>query len=432
MTPVAGVSTVDAGAVTGPGAGAGVGTGPGVGVDPVEAFYERHPYPPPASAGRPPPRLPTPEAVRAEHHRIWPGRPVGSIRSVLVAGCGTAQAVRHALRRPAARIVGIDVSATSLHHTRALADRLGVTNLTLHRLPLEDVGGLGERFDHVVCTGVLHHLADPAAGLAALRRVLAPEGAVTLMVYARHGRVGVTMLRDYCRRLGVGSSPAELADLVATLRELPLGHPLGRLLREARDFADDDALADALCHPRERDYDVAELYGLVEAAGLRFGRWERQAPYLPQCGAIAGTPHAARVAARPAREQHALVELFRGTITRHTAIAHATDDPAGGVGPLDFTGGGAAVDRWVPIVVPTALVVEERLPAGAAAALIDRGQSHRDLVLFLDHDQLATYRAIDGRRTIGDLGPGAAALVERLWHHDLVVCDTTTAAGGPP
>src|SRR5829696_6414632 len=236
-----------------------------VGADPIEAFYERHPYPPPvAGLGPLAHRLGDERAVRAAHHRAWPGRPVDSIGSVLVAGCGTSQAVRHALRRPAAQVVGIDVSAASLAHTRALA--------------------------------------------------------------ASHG---VAMLQAYCRRLGVGTTPAEIADLVATLRELPLGHPLGRLLREARDFADDDALADALCSPRERTYDVPELVELIEDAGLRFGRWERQAPYLPDCGTISETPHAARIAALPTAEQYALVELFRGTIARHTVIAHHADDPGG-------------------------------------------------------------------------------------------------------
>jgi SAM-dependent methyltransferase len=399
-----------------------------VGADPIEAFYERHPYPPPvAGLGPLAQRLGDEWAVRAAHHRAWPGRPVGSIGSVLVAGCGTSQAVRHALRRPAAQVVGIDVSAASLAHTRTLADRHGVANLTLHRLAIEDVGELGAQFDHVVCTGVLHHLADPAAGLRALHGVLAQGGAVTLMVYGRYGRVGVSMLQAYCRQLGVGTTPAELADLVATLRELPLGHPLGRLLREARDFADDDALADALCSPRERTYDVPELVSLIEDAGLRFGRWERQAPYLPDCGTISETPHAARIAALPTLEQYALVELFRGTITRHTVIAHRADDPAGGT--LDFAD--PAVDRWVPVTVPTALAIEERLPPGAAAALIDSGHADTDLVLFVDRRGLATFRSIDGRRTVGELGPGAAALVERLWRHDLVVLDTTDAGSTP-
>jgi SAM-dependent methyltransferase len=391
--------------------------------DPIEAFYDRHPYPPPITELR----APGDRAVRAAHHAIWPARPVDSVRSVLVAGCGTAQAVRHALRRPGARVVGIDVSARSLEHARALADHHAVANLELRRIPIEAAGDLGERFDHVVCTGVLHHLADPGRGLHALREVLAPGGAVTLMVYARHGRAGVYLFQDYCRRLGVGTSAGDIADLVATLREVPPGHPLGRLLRESRDFADDGALADALCNPRDRAYTVPELLELLAGAGLRFSRWERQAPYLPDCGAMSETPHAARIAELPIAEQHALLELFRGTMTRHTAIAHAAGDAV--TAAPDF--GDPAAGGWVPVPVPSAIAVEERLPPGAAAALINRAHTDTDLVLFADRRAFDMFRSIDGERTIAELGTGALPFVERLWRHDLVALDTTRAAREP-
>ncbi|HEY1180067.1 MAG TPA: class I SAM-dependent methyltransferase, partial [Phytomonospora sp.] len=172
--------------------------------DVIERFYDRHPYPPPtadldavaAGSGGP-------LRGRAAHHLIWPERPLAAARRVLVAGCGTGQAARHALLRPGDKVVGIDVSASSIGHTRRLADRHGLDNLLLHRLAVEDAGELGETFDHVVCTGVLHHLADPLAGLRSLRAVLAPGGAITLMVYAPYGRAGVYLMQDYCRRLGV-------------------------------------------------------------------------------------------------------------------------------------------------------------------------------------------------------------------------------------
>jgi SAM-dependent methyltransferase len=396
-----------------------------VDADPIAAFYDRHPYPPPVAASGPVAGASGDEAsARIAHHLIWPERPPASVRAVLVAGCGTSQAVRHAQRYPAARVVGIDVSAAALRHSADLAARRGVKNLELHHLPIERVGELDERFDHVVCTGVLHHLADPPCGLRALRGVLADRGAMSLMVYAPYGRIGVSMVQEYCRRLGVGTSPGELAQLVATLRELPLGHPLSRLLRESRDFLDDDALADALCNPRDRTYSVPELLELVHAAGLRFGRWERQAPYLPDCGSISETPHAARIAGLPTEEQWALAELFRGTITRHSAILFQDDDPTSGA--LDFTAGG--IDAWVPVRVATAVAVHERLPPGVAAALLNRAHTDVDLVLFADARQLEIFRAIDGQRSIGELGPGAGSVVERLWRHDLVVCDTTRVA----
>ena len=289
--------------------------------------------------------------------------------------------------------MGIDVSESSVAHTRALAARHDVRNLEVRHLPIEAVEDLEERFDHIVCTGVLHHLADPDLGLSCLRDVLAPDGAVTLMVYARYGRTGVYMLQDYCRRVGVGTSSDELADLVDTLREIPLGHPLSRLLRESRDFADDDALADALLNPRDRAYSVPELFELIEGAGLRFGRWERQAPYLPDCGSPSETPHASRIGALPPPQQYAAVELLRGTAVRHTVIAFAADDAASG--EIDF--GEVGVGRWVPIRTTTSVAVEERLPPGAAAALLNRAHSDSDLVLFVDRFQLEMFRTIDGR-----------------------------------
>jgi hypothetical protein len=243
------------------------------------------------------------------------------------------------------------------------------------------------------------------------------------MVYAEHGRVGVAMLQEYCRRLGVTTSADDVEELIESMREVPLGHPIRRLLREGRDFADNDAVADALCNPRERSYDVPAVLALLDGAGLRFGRWEFQAPYLPDCGTISETPHAARIAALPLVEQYAVVELFRGTVSRHTAIAfRADDDPTS----IDFEHDDVA--RWIPIAAPTAIAVEERLPPGAAAALLNRAHIDTDLVMFVDQHELGMFRAIDGRRTVGELGGDAVAFVRRLWRHDLVVVDTTGTA----
>ncbi len=85
------------------------------------------------------------------------------------------QAAHYAVRWPRARVVGIDLSATSIAHSRELQRKYGLENLELRQLPIERAGELGESFDYVVCTGVLHHLSDPDAGLRALRDVLRPR-----------------------------------------------------------------------------------------------------------------------------------------------------------------------------------------------------------------------------------------------------------------
>ena len=178
--------------------------------DPVSELYTLRPYPPPvANLDRARDEWRDEARHRAEYHLVWPGKPFRAELDILIAGCGTWQAAKYAVCRPASRVLGIDVSATSIEHTEKLKRQYDVTNLELRQLSIERIGETERRFDLIVCTGVLHHLADPDAGLRALRSALKPDGALYLMVYAPFGRAGVYMLQDYCRQLGIGTSEHE-------------------------------------------------------------------------------------------------------------------------------------------------------------------------------------------------------------------------------
>ncbi len=392
--------------------------------DRVTTFYNRHPYPPPITDLEPYARSwQDGTRQRVDHHLMWSSTEFRGDHTILVAGCGTSQAAKYAIRYPEARVVGVDVSITSIEHTRALAERHGLENVELHVLPISHVGELRMAFDQIVCTGVLHHLADPDEGLRALSDVLTIDGALNLMVYAPYGRAGVYIIQDYCQRLGIGTSPEEIEELVATLRELPVGHPLSYRLRSTPDFQDPDALADALLHPRDRSYSVPEVFEFVRASGLEFGRWVRQAPYLPTCGSLAMVPHGDRISALPLEEQHAAVELFRGTITRHSFIAHRSDRAIGS--QVSFQGD--EWQRYVPIRPDTVISVEERLPDGAAAALLNRAHECPDLVLFVDQNERRMFDAVDGTTRLEAIADADRDFFKRLWEHDLVVFDTSAA-----
>src|SRR4029434_4244129 len=99
-------------------------------------------------------------------------------------------------------------------------------------------------------------------------------------------------------------------ELVDALRALPPRHPLETLLREAPDFRQAAALADALLHPQDRAFSVPQLFDFISSAGLTFSRWVRQAPYSPRCGVMAQLPHASRIAALEPAQQFAAAELF--------------------------------------------------------------------------------------------------------------------------
>src|SRR5271154_5958621 len=130
----------------------------------IRAFYESHPYPPPIETlERRLDRYRDPHRRRAQNLLLWPLEKPRPDRSILVAGCGTSQAARHALMEPDARVTAIDISESSLRHTRDLQQKHDIRNLQLHRLAIERIAELGRTFDQIVCTGVLHHLRDPDA-----------------------------------------------------------------------------------------------------------------------------------------------------------------------------------------------------------------------------------------------------------------------------
>ena len=402
----------------------------------VRSFYERYPYPPPLDSLDAYRRhWQDPQRRRADYHLFWPARSYRDDFSILIAGCGTSQAAKHALRWRAARVIGIDFSAASVGCTQALQRQYDLDNLEVHHLPIERVGELGMSFDQIVCTGVLHHLPDPHAGLRSLAGVLKADGVMHLMVYAKYGRTGVYMLQEFCRRIGIEATDDGMRDLLAALEALPREHPLGRLLRHGLDFRHRAALADALLHPQDRAYSVPELFDFLENGGLRFGRWVRQAPYSPRCGALATIAQVGRLAELPAADQSAAAELFRGTMVRHTLTAHRHDQ-TGDRHRISFTD-----DAWlgyVPIRMPDTVCLHERLPAGAAAVLINQRHTDTDLFMPLDSGEKRLFDAIDGERSIIDLvertrpSEGdtprleiARGFFERLWWFDQVVFDAS-------
>ncbi len=107
--------------------------------------------------------------------------------SVLDLGCGPGHdLVGFATRSAAGRIIGADVSTSSLSEAAARCDLHGreVEFIQLApenpKLPLPD-----ESIDLVHCSGVIHHIPEPAATLKEIFRVLKPRGRFRCMNYNR-------------------------------------------------------------------------------------------------------------------------------------------------------------------------------------------------------------------------------------------------------
>ena len=111
--------------------------------------------------------------------------PAGSM--VLEAGCGTgSQTILLARNNPDSRFLSIDLSPGSLLQAEEAVRAAGLTNVRFGQADIFNLPFGEEAFDQIFVCFVLEHLADPAAALGCLRRVLKKGGEITV-VEGDHG-----------------------------------------------------------------------------------------------------------------------------------------------------------------------------------------------------------------------------------------------------
>jgi SAM-dependent methyltransferase len=296
--------------------------------DPVQDQYEAYPYPArdPQEEKR---RLVegSPGHILELNHYLFAGR--RDFRQpfrALFAGGGTGDGAIMLAQQLAdagapAELVHLDVSAAARRIAEARAAERGLVSIRFVTAPIESIPALDlGRFDYIDCCGVLHHLADPAAGLAILAGALEAGGGIGLMVYGALGRTGVYHMQALLRLL-VGEAPlAERVGLARrVLRRLPPTNWLARNPAVADHLRGDDAgLVDLLLHARDRAYLVPELRALVEGAGLGLAGLVEPWRYDP-ASYLADPALDARFAGLDRWQRAAAAELLAGNIKTHIA-----------------------------------------------------------------------------------------------------------------
>ena len=192
--------------------------------------------------------------------------------AVWVAGCGTNQALITALKFPEARVLGSDLSEESLAVCRKNTDSLGVGNLELRRESINDVKYVGE-FDYVLCTGVIHHNADPLLPLGRLSRALKPLGVLELMVYNQFHRITTAAFQVAIRTLLSTASKPDLAKELPVARKFvesfaDSGSHIMSSFLKSLESEPDAAFCDALLQPVEYSYTVGSLERLAQDCNL--------------------------------------------------------------------------------------------------------------------------------------------------------------------
>ena len=174
---------------------------------------------------------------------------------------------------PNADITALDLSLASLAYGARQARSLGIHNVTFVQGDLLNVATLGQTFDRISSVGVLHHMAEPARGLAALKGVLRPGGTIELGLYTESGRQAVVAgiaLRD---QMGLKSTPEDFRRFRRAVRAVPEDHPLA-VLRRTGDFFAMSELRDLVFHVQEHRLTLPQVKALLHGAELKFERFD--------------------------------------------------------------------------------------------------------------------------------------------------------------
>jgi SAM-dependent methyltransferase len=321
------------------------------------------------------------------HRVLWPDREYKPDLDILIAGCGTNQAAVFAFTNRAAKVVAVDISRSSLDHQQYLKDKHELRNLELHLLSIEELPTLGLDFDLVVSTGVLHHMADPLAGMKALAGCLRPDGALGVMLYAKYGRSGVELLESVFRDLELRQNDESVQIVKDAISVLPADHPARNYVKGAWDLQSDAALVDTFLHGRARSYTVSECIDLAISAGLVFQGWLLKTPYYPHDFFARENTFYPALNALPESKLWSVMERLQTVNACHLFIACRPDRPKEHY-TIDFSMDDSL--DYVPLL---------RTRCDVSGAYLVRPDGR----LGLNPAQLPFVQYVDGRRTIREI-----------------------------
>jgi 2-polyprenyl-3-methyl-5-hydroxy-6-metoxy-1,4-benzoquinol methylase len=198
----------------------------------------------------------------------WPQTTVGV--DILIAGCGTgSHSIDSALRFPQAHILAIDISRTSLAYARRKSRALGLTNIEYGLADILKLASLDQRFDVIETVGVLHHLADPAAGWRVLLSLLRPHGLMLVGLYSATARQSLTAARAFIAERGYRAT-----DIRACRQELiqRFGMP------PFRDFSSTSGCRDLLFNVMEHQFTIPQIEAFLDENHLTFLGFEQLPP----------------------------------------------------------------------------------------------------------------------------------------------------------
>jgi SAM-dependent methyltransferase len=223
-------------------------------VSAVRQMYARHPFPPPQRKNSYRRHAAYVHQFLRERGIVAEGATFGDI------ACGTGlMMLDYAREFPKTTFVGYDISETSVG---LVNQTLGGEQVGNARAYLQDITALDREdyFDYILSWGTVHHLPDPARGVAILCRALKPGGVLRLGVYGHYGNWERRIQQEMLRKI---ASPGQLDDQarIETVRVWAQGDRNFKNYYTAPpvDLTDDNWVVDEFLHVWEKHLRLADV-----------------------------------------------------------------------------------------------------------------------------------------------------------------------------
>jgi len=187
---------------------------------------------------------------------------------ILIAGCGTgSHAIQIAQVYPNARLLGIDISLTSLAYARRKTRELGLRNVEYAQADILELAAIGRTFDSIESVGVLHHLAEPTMGWRVLVSLLRPGGKMRIGLYSELARRVIVEARARIAERGYRATADDIRRCRQEIIRDP-GH--WKMLLGSPDFYSTSGCRDLLFNVMEHRFTIPEIAAFLKDNGLSF------------------------------------------------------------------------------------------------------------------------------------------------------------------
>ena len=141
-------------------------------------------------------------------------------------------------------------------------------NINFIEMDILELKQLNKRFDLIECSGVLHHMKDPAKGLSVLIQSLESKGFLKLGLYSKHARQEIIKARELIKEKDIKSTLEDIRNF----RNDVLKGNIKKLnqITNWSDFYSTSMCRDLCFHSQETCYSIIEIKNMIEEENLEF------------------------------------------------------------------------------------------------------------------------------------------------------------------